>query len=62
MNETTENVTLCPFRRSDTLRDLPCMRSRCELWTERYTTEGIAWSGCSFRIGALTDATGHIPV
>ena len=57
-----EHVTFCPFRRTDLHNSQPCMRGKCELWADRYTTEGIRWEGCALRLGALTDSDGKIPV
>ncbi len=55
-------VTKCPFLKADTGRIMECLRHDCELWTERYTTEFIRWEGCAFRLGALTNSEGMIPV
>jgi hypothetical protein len=55
-------TTKCPFRQSDTKRDLDCMGAQCELWTIRWTTEGLEWAGCAFKMNAMKSADGWIHV
>lgn len=54
--------TKCPYRRTDTLRDLDCMGAQCELWTVMWTTEGLQMDGCAFKMNAMKSSDGRIHV
>jgi len=61
---------ICPFippdeegTRSDiTRRPVPCLREKCELWTDMFTTENNRIQGCALRFIAMKNSEGNITV
>ena len=68
------NDTRCPFKFNTATLDAQgrtkitssdaclCEGSKCELWTEAFTTEGLTARGCAFRLGAKKNSEGKIVV